>query len=260
MEGQFRLKVLSTVAAATGLLAAVPGAAQAASQCKYKLSAADQVVALNAVANLIGRYSHGMQEHGQDVLPQIFAMKTEGVSWRVPRGPNTIAGMKALFARPAEDPSQYKGALRMHAMLTPVIEIAADGKTAMGIWDSFGPQANSIDAQTSWLWLKYGVDFVKEDGVWKIWHLQVFPIFNTPWNQGIAEHAKAQAAAGKGANAGGPPLPGSEKWVGPKAALWIYDGKTPLRGPRIPTPYCTYSEDISPTQYDDSGAAARPEQ
>jgi len=29
---------------------------------------------------------------------------------------------------------------------------------------------------------KYGVDFAKEDGVWKVWHYHVYRVFMTPWN------------------------------------------------------------------------------
>ena len=61
---------------------------------------------------------------------------------------------------------------------TPVIEVAGDGKTAKGIWYSIGigvrPNVNSdgtYTKSTSWMWEKYAVDFIKEDGKWKIWHL-----------------------------------------------------------------------------------------
>lgn len=67
----------------------------------------------------------------------------------------------------------------MHTSTTPVIEIAGDGKTAQGAWYSPGigvlPQYEDgkIHLQSMFFWEKYGADFIKEDGAWKIWHLQM---------------------------------------------------------------------------------------
>ena len=155
--------------------------------------------------------------------------------------------MKARFARP--DEVRTAGVLHMHAMLTPVIEIAGDGKTAKGVWDSFGPNITNPDQVGSWLWTKYGVDFVKEDGVWKIWHLQVNPIFNTPYDRSITQTAKDRAARAEKSvveNGGADRRPG-ETAPPPRPAgyvmpdnLWIYDGKTAPRGPYVPEPYCHF--------------------
>jgi hypothetical protein len=264
-----RLYVSSCVAVVNVLIAtaACTGSARAAgAPCKSRLSPADHVIALNEVQNLMGRYSHLAEEHGEGSLQDLFAMKTEGVSWKSPRGPEGIEAMKARFAMPAEDPLHFPGQLHMHSMFTPVIEIAADGKTAQGVWDSFGPSVQTVAAGTGWLWVKYGVDFIKEDGQWKIWHLQVFPIFNTPYNTSLTDNAKAMAAraaappgppAGAAPAADGPAagpngatmaMPG-QKWTGPNDPLWIYDAKTPLRGPRVPEPYCTYDPSKSAAQY-----------
>ena len=254
-----RLAGLAASVIAIGLAgAAAAGAAEP--HCKQKLSASEYVVALNQIQNVMGRYAHLGEERGEGTLEELFAMKTEGVSWKTPFGPDGIAAVKARFARPAEDPRKVPGQLHMHAMFTPVIEIAADGKTALGVWDSFGPNIQSSAQGTGWLWVKYGVDFVQEDGEWKIWHLQVFPVFNAPYGTSITDNALEQAAraqlpvgGGGGPLGGGPngPVRGDsgQNWTGPKDPLWIYDGKTPLRGPRIPLPYCSYEPSLSAAQY-----------
>lgn len=246
--------------------AACAGTALAADACKFKLTPADHIIALNAVQNLVGRYSHLAEERGEGTLGELFALKTEGVSWKSPRGPEGIEQMKARFAMPAEDPLKVPGQLHMHSMFTPVIEIAQDGKTAQGVWDSFGPNIQTGDSGTNWLWVKYGVDFIKEDGQWKIWHLQVFPIFNTPYNTSLTDNAKAMATRGgaPGAPPPGAPPPGDrppgggngpamggpgQNWTGPKEPLWIYDGKTVLKGPHVPEPTCTYDAAKSSAQY-----------
>lgn len=66
------------------------------------------------------------------------------------------------------------GTCSFHPFVTPLIEIARDGVTAKGIWESYG-QETVIDGsgfpKAFWLCEKVGVDFVKEDGEWRIWHL-----------------------------------------------------------------------------------------
>jgi hypothetical protein len=96
----------------------------------------------------------------------------------------------------------------MHTQETPVIEVAGDGKTAKGLWYSIGQSVRGeIDSSgktsvgTGWMWEKYGVDFVREDGVWKIWHL-----INL-MDQGPVT-AGAQGQGGPGG--GGPPQGGGQ--------------------------------------------------
>lgn len=252
-------------AVALGLAMSANVVASAATACKSTLSAADRVVALNQIQNLMGKYSHLAVLRGEGSLAEIFAMKTEGVSWKTPSGPEGIQAMKDRFARPAEDPLKMPGQIHEHSMFTPVIEVAADGKTAQGVWDSFGPNIQSGDTVGNWLWVKYGVDFVKEDGEWKIWHLQVFPVFNTPYDKSITQSAQERSSGGDrppppaggapGGSQGGPNGPATggpdQNWKGPKDPLWIYDGKTPARGPYIPQPYCSYDPANSSAQYHD---------
>ncbi|MEM2425322.1 MAG: hypothetical protein QXM00_12775, partial [Candidatus Bathyarchaeia archaeon] len=43
-----------------------------------------------------------------------------------------------------------------------------------------------------WAWLKYGIDFVKENGKWKIWHFKMYPIFLTPYNKSWVEESRPE--------------------------------------------------------------------
>ncbi len=78
--------------------------------------------------------------------------------------------------------------LAEHPLTTPVIQVARDGQTAKALWWSPGMERGG------WAYGKYAVDFVKEDGVWKIWHLKWFRIFITPWNQSYTESQDPEAA------------------------------------------------------------------
>jgi len=66
------------------------------------------------------------------------------------------------------------GSMIMHTLTTPIIEVAGDGRTAKGMWYSPG-QVTEIGSDgkpiAMWMWEKYGVDFVKEGGKWKLWHI-----------------------------------------------------------------------------------------
>jgi hypothetical protein len=91
----------------------------------------------------------------------------------------------------------------MHTQETPVIEVAGDGKTAKGIWYSIGLAVRgSVDENgntsvgTGWMWEKYGVDFIKEDGGWKIWHLINLMDQGPAESQG--QDGMAQAPGGQG--------------------------------------------------------------
>jgi hypothetical protein len=81
--------------------------------------------------------------------------------------------------------------LMEHSLASPVIEIAADGKTAKGVWMSpgheTGPDPETGKPKGNWCWSKYGCDFVKEDGQWKLWHYHVYRTFKTPFDTDWAE-------------------------------------------------------------------------
>lgn len=65
---------------------------------------------------------------------------------------------------------------------TPLIEIALDGQTAKGLWYIMGAttEVYSAGPKAGWYFGRCGVDFVKEDGQWKIWHMRWCPDFKTP--------------------------------------------------------------------------------
>jgi len=87
------------------------------------------------------------------------------------------------------------GTLIMHTLTTPVIEVAGDGKTAKGMWYSPGEVTEVMPDggfMAMWMWEKYGADFVKEDGKWKLWHIHMYTDFATPpgksWTDPTVSH------------------------------------------------------------------------
>ncbi len=57
---------------------------------------------------------------------------------------------------------------------TPLLRIAGDGKTARGLWYCVGQDTRAKadgSAEAWWIYQTMGVDFLHENGQWKIWHL-----------------------------------------------------------------------------------------
>jgi hypothetical protein len=105
-----------------------------------------------------------------------------------------------------------RGKLIFHYITTPIIEVAGDGQTAKGLWIVNGIESGlvapeharnmpdwmfekeMIDGKKVWMhnvYLKYGVDFIKQDGEWKIWHFHCFEVARAPYGMGWIPFAAA---------------------------------------------------------------------
>ncbi|MBP2642696.1 MAG: hypothetical protein H6Q67_583 [Firmicutes bacterium] len=145
------------------------------------------------------------------------------------------------------------GQFAEHTLTTACIEIAGDGKTAKGMWYSPGVVAG-IDIKNGkphslWMWEKYGVDFVKEDGQWKIWHLLVCTDFGFPiGSQWPKEENEAVNTQGTEGTAPPPEIAAIMPKFDKEAEN--YKEYSPTKMPqdnisRPPEPYYTFSETFS---------------
>ena len=103
---------------------------------------------------------------------------------------------------PPSPPRKKEGKLVIHTLTTPVIEISGD--RAYGVWTSCGHESGAftegelshiprVDESepnefgervlADWVWLKYGVHFIREQGVWKIWKMHIYDIFRCPFHE-----------------------------------------------------------------------------
>ena len=82
---------------------------------------------------------------------------------------------------------------------TPIIEVAFDGQTAKGMWYVFGSttEVYSKGPKAAWNFGRCAVDFIKEDGQWKIWHMTMFTDIQCPVgkNWGTATMYEHEGAA-----------------------------------------------------------------
>ncbi len=105
-----------------------------------------------------------------------------------------------------------RGKLVQHYVTTPMVEVAGDGQTAKGLWVVNGIESGLVEPEHAknmpewmfekelvngkkvWMhnvYLKYGVDFIKQDGQWKIWHFHCFEVARAPYSLGWIPFAAA---------------------------------------------------------------------
>jgi hypothetical protein len=139
------------------------------------------------IQQLQSRYIHYLFKQRFDrIVDECFAQKLPNVSVEfsdsgVYRGLDSV---RALY-RSFEVTKKIPGFFILHMTVNPVIEIAKDGLSARSHWLS--PGAAGTDSSASWIWGPFYVDYVKEDGSWKIAHSNLVPVFRnryeTSWAQ-----------------------------------------------------------------------------
>jgi hypothetical protein len=82
---------------------------------------------------------------------------------------------------------QVPGFFIMHMTVNPYIEIAADGLSAKSHWLS--PGAVGSDTSSRWVWGPYYIDYIKEDGDWKILHTNLAALFRNSYEKSWSEAA-----------------------------------------------------------------------
>lgn len=145
------------------------------------------------IQNLLGRYANyhsaGMWKEQEDC----FALKTPGV--RAIFNGNVYEGEKGirnhytgLLAAAEKD---LTGRLYAHELLTPIIEVAGDNQSAKAFYSSLGFETLVMEDGTKkslWSYCKFKFGFIKEDGQWKIYRMDMHGTFNTPFDgKGWAE-------------------------------------------------------------------------
>lgn len=137
------------------------------------------------------------------------------------------------------------GSGMFHMLTTPIIEVAEDGQTAKGMW--YTPAAsNSFNErekkwQAGWMYEKYAVDFIKEDGKWKIWHFNVFCDFGCTFEKSWVDAAEEERLN---------PRPPMEMPINvppdlPGPGFKEYSTRRVWQLPKPPEPYRTFSETFS---------------
>ena len=150
-----------------------------------------------AIENVMGRFSILYSGGRYRELMQFFA-DTEQISFQrsdvgVYEGQGAVAGYFANLADHA-----LPGSFRMMNLTSPVIEMAADGKTAQGMWfingleavkDPGDPQAPAADL---WINDKLAVEFLRTDcGDWRILRMTVCEEMRGRYHKSWGEYSVA---------------------------------------------------------------------
>jgi len=137
------------------------------------------------------------------------------------------------------------GALHVEGITTPLIELASDRKTAKGLFYAMGAEFDYGPSgwEANMSWGRLGVDFIKEDGKWKIMHLVFAEDINTPLGAtwaGKKERSSGHSVFGK---------PGEYKFPEPNVPLSVHERwheTRPLnKFPPMPAPYDTFADTFS---------------
>jgi len=139
------------------------------------------------IQKLQSKYIHYLFKQRFDrIVDECFAKNLPDVSVEfsdsgVYRG---LESVRALY-RSFEVTKTIPGFFILHMTVNPVIEIAKDGLSARSHWLS--PGAAGSDTSAAWIWGTFYVDYVKEDGRWRIAHSNLVPLFRnryeTSWAQ-----------------------------------------------------------------------------
>jgi len=223
----------------------------------------------NAVGNRIEELSNiWVKEDGEHAKTATFTtpdgvwegMDVIKVYYGNPKTKDSKQTLKDMNKKEPWEP--VKGQLGINMNTTPIIEVAGDGKTARGVWFSPGIVMNYTGkkdkdgnefAQGTYYFEKYGADFVKEDGEWKIWHIQMYRDFTpsvgseSKWTTpGAAQQSgTAQKATDKkdleAQSSGETSLPKATRENPDPYEQWSPTRENKIR-PELPEPYYTFDE------------------
>jgi hypothetical protein len=123
------------------------------------------------------KYQHFLFMYNWDGIVDLFAKKAPDVSAEIAQSGLYVGatGVKRFFTERIPSPRiGKKGTLLLHIAVNPIIEVSKDGKMAKGVW--IGPgiyiRTDKGIPEADITLGKYGCDFLKEDGKWKLWHLK----------------------------------------------------------------------------------------
>lgn len=203
---------------------------QALEQLAQRLQALEQQVsrleAREQIQDVMGRFAF-LQSTFQyrEILDRLFSRRkdrsyedgTSGVYTDDRFSPDLIFSFfrNRYGLPPNEGPADgLRGRLVVNALTSPVVEVAEDGRSAHGVWitcghetavypagtvsgfpsvDNSPPDRDGARHTAQWVWQKYSVHFILEDGAWRILHMHVYEIFRCPFGEDWVDYAKKRA-------------------------------------------------------------------
>ncbi|MCC8356712.1 MAG: nuclear transport factor 2 family protein, partial [Oscillospiraceae bacterium] len=221
------------------------------------LHRSERTAARGDIEKLINQYTQYFPMCKTESLRSLFANREDSyitVAWGTYIGSN---GLDRFFfhALPQEgDQSRRLNELHISPAFSQLIEIAEDGKTAQAFWTTGGAESGKPYVETDsrmtdwdsvhgyWSWKNIKADFICENMVWKIWHLEEYNIFFSDFYKSFAEEDNpVQAfevfpAYYKTTGDASPDIPSKRTWKYSADACFA-DGQ-----PSLPVPYVHYED------------------
>ncbi|CAK7207205.1 hypothetical protein SEUCBS139899_010014 [Sporothrix eucalyptigena] len=165
-----------------------------------------------AVENVFSKYMH-LHNHfmDEDIKPLWVKRGTPGIHAQYTNN-GVYTEYDSVMAYHSGRPAP-PGKLILHETTTPIIEVADDGETAQGYWLMAGVESGLTTAEqvgdvtgsgvgmpdslyedpshnvdgrrvwAHWVWCQYALDFLKQDGEWKIWHFRCLETARAPYGE-----------------------------------------------------------------------------
>ena len=243
----------------------------------HAVHAAQAALDRGAVENVFARYMYLHNTVQDEKIKALWAKRgTPGMSAQY-SNLGVYTNYDSIMAYHSGRPTPT-GKLVFHYLTTPLVEIAADGRTAKGRWIAAGVESGLMTPEVAarapaylfekaeadgnevhgkkvwahWVQMQYGVDFIHQDGEWKILHFRCFEVsrarFDKNW---IALAAEVQDSSANSAfNADlmylgddGKPVYMPKVDAPPKSLAYAYRPDAAMAPDvPIPVPYRTLSE------------------
>ena len=194
------------------------------------------------IQNLMSKYEYLHTSEDHQETADMFTKKAPDVrsemQWGVYEGNESIQRLYVGYHTEGGEEARV-GRFGILPVTNGLVEVAGDGQTAKGMWISTGfVMMGGDNPQMKHAWCKYGIDFKKEDGKWKFWHVQVYDIMFIPWNNAtLADHKIVMRAL--------PPEIAPDR---PPTHTWHYSLTSKVENiPPPPEPYETWDESTSMT-------------
>jgi len=151
---------------------------------------------IHEIEQLQYRYQHYLNlGKGHQIVDELFAQDTPDISMEA--GDSGVFKGKEGVRRhfyPYDEIASEPGVYLEHRVIMPVIEIAEDGNTARGVWISPGNWANGKPPIQCWAYGRYWTEYIKEKGIWKIWHMIWDQTFESPYKEGWLNSSASTAS------------------------------------------------------------------
>lgn len=191
--------------------------------------------------NLAGRASYLYTASRMEELAEMFAKRPDTeilMPYGIYRGTDAARRCFVEDLGDRDDPERREdvtGRMIIRDMCTPILEVSGDGKTARGLWVVPGLEAHPDgqgSAQGYWSWCKIAMDFILDEGTWKIWHYRMYMYFASEYEKDWALSPKFLFT----------PARVSADEPAPVQYYYTTDGVYPDSEPEPPVPYETWDE------------------